>query len=116
MIRCIIFNVTYYSHVMLLQLNDFEKKQSLVQLIIYADIGNSSSTHAQHAAPISGPYPSLSLQLDDSQVQYADVKPHQSTTTSDIMVDIEAGMYRYQHREFYYQLSMVHNIIMCVYK
>ena len=75
----------------LCQLNDFEKKQAPGQLI-YADIGNSVDSHGQHAAPISIPYPSLSLQLDDSQVQYADIKPHQSTTNRDMVVDgTEAG-------------------------
>ena len=72
------------------QLNDSEKKQAPGQLI-YADIGNSVDIHGQHAAPIFMPYPSLSLQLDDSQVQYADVKPRQSTTNHDMAVDTEAG-------------------------
>ena len=74
----------------LFQLNDSEKKQAPGQLI-YADIGNSVDTHGQHVAPISMPYPSLSLQLDDSQVKYADVKPHQSITNHDMVVDTEAG-------------------------
>ena len=74
------------------QLNDVEKKQAHGQLI-YADIGNSV---AQYTAPVSAmSYPSLSLQLDDSQVQYADINPQQSTANhnSNMKVDTEAGTY-----------------------
>ena len=74
------------------QLNDSEKKEAHGQLI-YADIGNLV---VQHTASISAtPYPSLSLQLDDSQVQYADINPHQSTTNHNnniiMVVEAEAG-------------------------
>lgn len=75
------------------QLNDSEKKEAHGQLI-YVDIGTSV---AQHTTSISAmPYPSLSLQLDDSQVQYADINPHQSTTNHNniiMVVEAEAGTY-----------------------
>ena len=73
-------------------MNDVEKKQAHGQLI-YADIGNLV---AQYTAPVSAmPYPSLSLQLDDSQVQYADINPQQSTTNhnDNMELDTEAGTY-----------------------
>jgi hypothetical protein len=67
-------------------LSNNEKKPTQGELV-YADIGNSASVLVHSAAPASVPYPSLSLQLDDSQVQYADVKPHdhQSTTNTTAM-------------------------------
>ena len=85
-------------------MSDFEKKQAPGQLI-YADISNSG-VHVQHAALTSTPYPSLSLQLDDSQVQYADVKPHKSTTNPDMVVDAEAGMYYNNYSPVNYKLNM----------
>ena len=85
-------------------MNDSEKKPTEGQLI-YADIGNSPS-NLQHAAPASVPYPSLSLQLDDSQVQYADVKPHQIVIKNDNMVvDTELGTYLLCHYDSELQLN-----------
>lgn len=67
-----------------MQLNN-DKEKPLQGELVYAELGNSAPIHDANVVPASVPYPSLSLQLDDSQVQYADIEPHQSTTNTSIM-------------------------------